>query len=66
MTRKQRVLFFCKHNSCRSQMAEGLLRHMAGDRFDIYSAGLYPAPIHPLVYIVMEEIGINLTAEKSK
>ncbi len=66
MTRKQRVLFFCKHNSCRSQMAEGLLRHMAADRFDIYSAGLYPAPIHPLVYTVMEEIGINISGQTSK
>ncbi|HML75642.1 MAG TPA: arsenate reductase ArsC [Anaerohalosphaeraceae bacterium] len=66
MTRKQRVLFFCKHNSCRSQMAEGLLRHMAGDRFDIYSAGLYPAPIHPLVYTVMEEIGINISSQAPK
>lgn len=66
MTRKQRVLFFCKHNSCRSQIAEGLLRHMAGDRFDIYSAGLYPAPIHPLVYTVMEEIGINISSQATK
>lgn len=66
MTRKQRVLFFCKHNSCRSQIAEGLLRQMAGDRFDIYSAGLYPAPIHPLVYTVMEEIGINISSQVPK
>lgn len=64
--KKERVLFFCKHNSCRSQMAEGLLRHMAGNRFEVFSAGLYPAPIHPLVYTVMEEIGIDISRQTSK
>jgi arsenate reductase len=64
--KKRRILFFCKHNSCRSQMAEGLLRHLAGDAFDVYSAGLYPAPIHPLVYPVMEEIGIDISRQTSK
>ncbi|MEN6307041.1 MAG: arsenate reductase ArsC [Anaerohalosphaeraceae bacterium] len=66
MTKKPRVLFFCKHNSCRSQMAEGLLRHIAGDHFDIYSAGLTPEPIHPLVYTVMEEIGIDISGQTPK
>ena len=64
--KKRRVLFFCKHNSCRSQMAEGLLRQLAGDEFEVYSAGLYPAPIHPLVYTAMEEIGIDISHQTSK
>jgi arsenate reductase (thioredoxin) len=64
--KKRKILFFCKHNSCRSQMAEGILRHLAGDAFEVYSAGLYPAPIHPLVYTVMEEIGIDISRQTSK
>jgi len=47
-------------------MAEGLLRQMAGDRFDIYSAGFHPMPIHPLVYTVMEEIGIDISGQTPK
>ncbi len=64
--KKRRILFFCKHNSCRSQMAEGLLRQLAGNEFEIYSAGLTPEPIHPLVYTVMDEIGIDIRQQTSK
>ncbi len=66
MQKKLRVLFFCKHNSCRSQIAEAILRSLSPDRFEVHSAGLYPQPIHPLVYTVMEEIGMNLHGHASK
>jgi arsenate reductase len=46
---KPNILFFCKHNSCRSQMAEAYLKYMAPDAFEVCSAGLSPEPIHPLV-----------------
>jgi arsenate reductase len=64
--KKKKVLFFCKHNACRSQMAEALLRHMAGDRFDVFSAGLHPRPIHPLVHTAMEERGVSTAGQTSK
>lgn len=64
--KKKRVLFFCKHNACRSQIAEGLLRRLAGERFEVFSAGLHPSPIHPLVHVVMEERGINTSSQTSK
>ncbi len=46
---KQRVLFLCTHNSARNQMAEGMVRHLAGDRFDAYSTGTEATRVHPLV-----------------
>jgi arsenate reductase len=64
--RKRKVLFFCKHNACRSQMAEGLLRAMAGERFDVFSAGLRPRPVYPQVHLVMAEHGIDVSAQTSK
>ena len=64
--RKPKILFFCKHNACRSQIAEGILRHMAGERFTVYSAGLNPRPIHPHVYTVMNEIGIDIRKQATK
>ncbi len=60
------VLFLCTGNSCRSQMAEGWLRHLADDRFEALSAGLEPREIHPLAMSVMEEIGIDIRSQRSK
>jgi arsenate reductase len=67
MERKPAVLFLCTGNSCRSQMAEGLLRKYGGDRFEVYSAGTDPAEnVHPLAVEVMGEVGINIRAQKPK
>ena len=67
MSSKQRVLFLCTGNSCRSQIAEGLLKHLGGDRFEVYSAGSEPAGyVHPLAIQVMQEIGIDISNHTSK
>jgi arsenate reductase len=67
MQKKQNVLFLCTGNSCRSQMAEGLLRHLAGERFEALSAGLDPNhEVHPLAIQVMKEIGIDISAQQPK
>ena len=63
---KKTVLFLCTGNSCRSQMAEGLLRHLAGDRFEAASAGTHPAGLNPGAVAVMQEIGINISSHRSK
>ncbi len=63
---KIRVLFLCTGNSARSQMAEAFLRHYAGDRFEVYSAGLEPRGINPYTIRVMEEIGYDLKDHSSK
>ncbi len=63
---KARVLFLCTHNSARSQMAEGLLRHLAGDRFDAESAGTEATAIRPLAVTAMNEIGIDISKQSSK
>jgi arsenate reductase (thioredoxin) len=61
-----RVLFLCTHNSARSQMAEGLLRYLAGDRFEAYSAGTEATSIRPLAIRAMEDIGIDISSQGSK
>ncbi len=66
MTRKARVLVLCTANSARSQMAEGLLRALAGDRLDVVSAGIEPGSLHPLAVQAMAEIGIDISAQRSK
>jgi arsenate reductase len=63
---KTKVLFLCTGNSARSQIAEAFVRRYAGDRFEAYSAGLEPRPIHPFTLRVMEEIGYNLSGHRSK
>ena len=60
------VLFLCTGNSCRSQMAEGWLRHLAGDRFRAYSAGLKPGGVHPLAIEVMREARVDISGQQSK
>jgi arsenate reductase (thioredoxin) len=63
---KPKVLFLCTGNSARSQMAEGYLRHVAGDRFDAMSAGIDPKGLNPLAIEAMGEIGIDISKQKSK
>src|SRR5215204_73546 len=63
---KYKVLFLCTHNSARSQRAEGLLRHLAGDRFEVYSAGTEATFVRPLVVRVMAELGIDISKQESK
>lgn len=63
---KKRVLFLCTHNSARSQIAEGLLRKMAGDEFEVFSAGTEQTSVRPLAIDAMREIGIDITGHRSK
>jgi len=63
---KSAVLFLCTGNSCRSQMAEGWLRHLASDRFDALSAGLEPRPVHPMAVEVMAAAGVDISGQHSK
>ncbi len=62
----QRVLILCTGNSARSQMAEALLRDLAGDRFDVYSAGTRPSVVNPLAIAVMAERGLDISRNRSK
>lgn len=61
-----RVLFLCTHNSARSQMAEGLLRALGGDRFAAYSAGTEATHVRPLAIQAMAEIGVDISGQQSK
>jgi arsenate reductase len=61
-----RVLFLCTHNAARSQMAEGMLRFLSGERFDVVSAGTEPGEVHPLAIRAMNEVGIDISAAYSK
>ncbi len=63
---KPRVLFLCTQNSCRSQMAEGFLNHLAGDRFEVESAGAEPSRVNPDAIKVMGEIGMDISGQHSK
>lgn len=62
----KRALFVCTANRARSQMAEGLLRHLAGGRFQVHSAGTAPKGLSPLTVEVMREIGIDISGQRSK
>lgn len=66
MNDKQRLLFLCTHNSARSQMAEGLLRHLAGDRFNVESAGSEQTGVQPMAIHVMGEMGVDISTQTSK
>mgnify|MGYP001201216937 CR=1 FL=1 len=55
------MLFICGGNSCRSPMAQGFAKHMAGDKFKIRSAGIFPAGVHPLAIQTMKELGIDIS-----
>jgi arsenate reductase (thioredoxin) len=63
---KKRVLFLCTGNSARSQMAEGLLRNMSGDRFEVFSAGTIASFVRPQSIAVMTELGIDISHHRSK
>ena len=66
MSDKKRVLILCTGNSARSQMAEGLLRHMAGDRLEVFSAGVEASFVRPQAVEAMRERGIDITDQRSK
>jgi arsenate reductase len=63
---KRKVLFLCIHNSARSQMAEGLLRAMYGDKYEAFSAGIKATSVDPRAEKVMSEIGIDISGQTSK
>jgi arsenate reductase (thioredoxin) len=63
---RARVLFLCTHNSARSQMAEGILRHLGGERFEVHSAGTGATHVRPLAIRAMDEIGIDISGQESK
>ena len=63
---KPKVLFLCTGNSARSQMAEGLLREIAGERFEVLSAGTNPVGVNPLAIEAMQEVGIDISKQHSK
>ena len=63
---KKKVLLLCTHNSCRSQMAEGIVNHYLGDLFQAYSAGTEATRVNPLAIQILSEIGIDITSHYSK
>ena len=63
---KKKVLFICMQNSARSQMAEGWLRHLYGERYEAYSAGVRPGRLHPLAVDVMAEVGVDISKRRAK
>lgn len=63
---KERVLFICKNNSARSQMAEGILKSLYGENFDVYSAGSNPGSVNLYAVKVLEEVGIDISHNRSK
>lgn len=63
---KYRVLVLCTGNSCRSQMAEGWLRHDLGEKVEVFSAGTHPSFVHPLAIAAMGDAGVELSHHRSK
>ncbi|HNX82331.1 MAG TPA: arsenate reductase ArsC [Candidatus Omnitrophota bacterium] len=66
LVNKRKALFICVHNSARSQMAEAFLKQMAGDKFDVESAGLEPGKLNPIVVEAMKEVEIDISQNKTK
>jgi arsenate reductase len=66
MTEKKKVLFLCWGNSARSQMAEGLMKSLGSEQWDVKSAGTFPSYVHPLAIRVMEELEIDISQQTSK
>jgi arsenate reductase len=66
MSAQKRVLILCTGNSARSQMAEGLLRHDGGDKFEVASAGVEPSHVRPQAIAAMRELGIDISGQRSK
>ena len=64
--KKQKILFLCTGNSCRSQMAEGWTRHLKGDQIDVWSAGVETHGLNPNAVKVMAEAGVDISAHRSK
>ena len=65
MPKKEKIIFICTGNACRSQIAEGVMRKLAGDKFDVFSAGSHPSLVHPMSIKVMKEVGIDITTHTS-
>ncbi|MCR4288807.1 MAG: arsenate reductase ArsC [Candidatus Scalindua sp.] len=63
---KKKVLFICTHNSARSQMAEGLLNHLCGSKYEAYSTGTEPSIVNPYAIRVLAEIDIDISGNRSK
>jgi arsenate reductase len=63
---RKSVIFLCTGNSARSQMAEGMMRYLRGNEFEVFSAGTEPKGIHPLAIEVLTEIGIDISSHRSK
>jgi arsenate reductase len=63
---KKKVLFLCTGNSARSQIAEGLMKSMGGEQWEVESAGILPSYVHPLAIRVMDEVGIDISKQTSK
>ena len=65
MKKKKKILFICTGNACRSQIAEGLLKSLAPEHYEVFSAGSEPSKVHPMSIVVMEEIGIDISQHTS-
>ena len=65
MQKKEKIIFICTGNACRSQIAEGIMRQLSGNKFDVFSAGSHPTAVHPMSIKVMREIGINISHHTS-
>ena len=65
MPKKEKIIFICTGNACRSQIAEGVMRKLAADKFDVFSAGSHSSLVHPMSIRVMKEIGIDITSHTS-